>query len=113
VAGVPAISTDRVCGLTVTGNDFPGASPQQQLVRPCGAAAATPSTRPGTPSTRGAGAGAAARAVPTTVAPAATGDGDDDLGSLLLAGGVGIVVGLGVAAAIFAAWRRGRAQGSG
>ncbi len=42
VAGVPAISADRVCGLTVSGNDFPGASTQQQVVRACGAAAPAP-----------------------------------------------------------------------
>ncbi len=38
VDGVPAISLDRVCSVTVSGNDFAGADPEQQEVAPCGAA---------------------------------------------------------------------------
>ncbi len=106
VAGVPAISTDRVCGLTVTGNDFPGASTQQQVVRACGAAAPAPGTPK--PSRTPAPTGAS----PTTAAPSSGGGGGDDIGGLLLAGLVGFAAGLGVAAAVFAAWRRGRASGA-
>ncbi|MGZ6966894.1 MAG: right-handed parallel beta-helix repeat-containing protein [Acidimicrobiia bacterium] len=90
----PAISLDLVCGLTVAGNEFPGAAPDQQVVAPCGAAAPAPATRSaGPPTTSGA------------VAVPSSGGGSGDP-SWILTGLVGFAAGLGVAAGAFGLWRR-------
>jgi hypothetical protein len=102
VAGVPAISTDRVCGLTIADNQFPGAATVHQQLRPCGAAAA-----PGAGSRPPAAARPPASPEPT---PATTADGGGDGTDRLLVGGlIGFALGLGVAAAVVVGWRRGRA----
>jgi hypothetical protein len=44
VGGVPAISLDRVCNLTVANNSFPGASTVLQVLAPCPSTAATPTS---------------------------------------------------------------------
>jgi hypothetical protein len=103
VGGVPAITTDRVCGLTIAGNQFPGASTEHQQLRACGAAASTPSggSRPPAPSAR-----PPASAAP---APATTADGGGDSTSRLVIGGlVGFGLGLAAAGVAFAVWRRRR-----
>jgi hypothetical protein len=98
VAGVPAVSLDRVCGVTVADNQFPGASRDQLVVRPCGAAAPPPSA-------------AAGKNIPTTatsaagVTPSTKSGGSTDAGSLVAAGLVGLALGLGAGGAAFAVWR--------
>lgn len=102
VADVPAISLDRVCNATVAANRFPGASTDEQVVAPCGAAGPSSTTRAPSPTS-------------TTVvtAPPAVADDGDDLGPRIAAGVVGFAAGLAVAFAVFVVWRRGRRRTSG
>ncbi len=97
VAGVPAISLDRVCGATVSDNEFPGASRDQLVVGPCGGAAPASTSR-------------AAPSTTTTVTVTGPPDAEagDDTGPRMAAGFVGFAAGLGVAFAVFVGWRRRR-----
>lgn len=98
VDGVPAVSLDRVCAVTVADNDFAGARPEQQVVAPCGAAAA-PSSRPAPASTPSTAASAPNPTVPDS----------SDSGSNLLVVGVLLATfgaGIGVGIAGLTWWRR-------
>jgi hypothetical protein len=102
VDGVPAVSLDRVCDVTVEGNDFAGADPEREEVAPCGAAAAPSSI----PSTRAPGP---ATTLPTS--PNAAGDSSDGGTDLLLVLGVaaaGFAAGIAASFVVFQVWRRGR-----
>jgi hypothetical protein len=107
VDGGPAVSLDRVCAVTIEGNDFPGADPPRREVAPCGASAPVPSTRlrpaPTAP-------------VPATAAPAApAASGDDDGPNVLVqlgVAGAGFVLGILATLGVLA-WRRGRAGAGG
>jgi hypothetical protein len=98
VAGGPALSLDRVCNLTEAGNRFPGASPVTEVVAPCGAAAPSPAA-PSAPT-------AAPSSAPATGAAARVDADGEGGGDWLVAGLVGFVAGLGVAAAVIAVRRR-------
>ncbi len=96
VDDVPAVSLDRVCDATIVDNEFPGASKDEVVVRPCGAGASVPA--PTTPTTSGA-------STPTaTAAPVESRD-HDDTSSTLLGLAVGLAVGLGLGVGGFALWR--------
>jgi hypothetical protein len=107
VAGVPAVSADRVCGLTLSGNDFPGASTEHEVVRACGAAA------PAAPPATEARPPGSAPSTPATTIPAASADGGGDTAGSVAAGLGGFVLGLGVAAVAFVLWRRSRSRSRG
>jgi hypothetical protein len=105
VDGVPAVSLDRVCAVTVEGNDFAGADPEREEVAPCGAAAAPVPSRPAPTSS------------PTTAAPVPkpTVRESSDTGSnlavvLALLATFGAGIGVGIVGLTW--WRRGR-PGSG
>ncbi len=102
VDGVPAVSLDRVCNVTVEGNDFAGADPERQEVAPCGASAPAPSTRVRPAPTAPA---------PSVAAPAAPASSDDGSNLLVLAvvWAAGVAVGILATVAVLAWRRRGRA----
>lgn len=92
VAQGSAVSLDRVCDVTVTDNQFPGAHPAKQVVAPCGAALTSPSSRPAATPT-------------TTLAAPERGDDSDGNDGWVWPVVVGFAAGLGVAGAGFALWR--------
>jgi hypothetical protein len=103
VDGVPAVSLDRVCDVTVEGNDFAGADPERQEVAPCGATSTAPPTRSG-PAPSTATTPSSAPPVPNPTVPDSSDRGGNlaVVGVLLATFGAGIAVG----AAGLAWWRR-------
>jgi hypothetical protein len=104
VDGVPAVSLDRVCDVTIEGNDFAGADPERREVVPCGASAPTPLSRispaPTSPTP------------PTSVAPPAVPASADDGPNLLVTSVFwlsGVAVGILATLGLLAWRRRGRA----